>query len=194
MEGTCVICQSDLSEMFHHPVENHCRCKTRVCQDCCPRLRKCPTCRCPCVGPAVDHDFLNLLVLETKGKQCNGCQQFVRSRHVLKHNRECPSLLALRLQETMDQLRQTEKQYRKAIRDNEHLNMHLHEISYQNYLLRGPSLAPALEEEEESQGADSDMELEVDHESVVGQQRYAGHLAQHRYQHQHQHRQHQHQH
>jgi len=134
--GDCVICGTDMTEVFHYPVKNHCACTTRVCQHCRARVYMCPTCRHPKIGTEVDRPFLESIALAVTGKTCEGCSRFIRSRHTIKHAQECPQLLALRLRETMDESLQQERQYRDMIRHNEHLASQINDMTYQLFYMR----------------------------------------------------------
>ena len=125
-----------MTEVFHYPVKNHCACTTRVCQHCRTRVDACPTCRFPKIGTEVDGPFLEQITLAVKGKTCEGCSRFIRSRHTIKHAQECPMLLALRLRETMDESLQQEQQYRKIIQHNERLSSQINDMTYQLMFIR----------------------------------------------------------
>lgn len=165
----CVVCGTDMTEIYHYPVQNACCCKTRLCQHCRVRVKKCPTCRQPMVGSEVDSAFLRNLTLAVKGKSCEGCARFVRSRHTVKHGKECPALLSLRLRETMDETLRQESHYRKVTQDNERLYMQINEMSYQLMYFRDVrrshnraiDLFPPSPDGGEDSDEGSDMEVEV---------------------------------
>jgi hypothetical protein len=163
----CVVCGTDMTEVYHYPVQNACCCKTRLCQHCRVRVKKCPTCRTPMVGSEVDTSFLRNLTLAVKGKTCDGCARFVRSRHTVKHGKECPALLSLRLRETMDETLRQEGHYRKVLQDNERLYMQINEMRYQLMYFRDDrrsrriDLFPPSPDDGEDSDAGSDMEVEV---------------------------------
>ena len=153
----CVVCDSDMTEIYHLPVSTPCSCVSRICQFCRQRIRECPTCRQPLDPIAeVDTEFLQTqILLGCKGKRCTGCQCFVRSRRNVQHNQECAGLLRTRLRETMDELLHTELAYRKSMREIERLRIQMGDMTYQlAYLHRY-----YIDTREVFAGADSDSEL-----------------------------------
>lgn len=170
----CVVCDIDMTEVFHYPVLNHCDCKTRICQSCRHRIKQCPTCRCSSLGSStmIDYLFLEKMILAVKGKTCEGCGHFIRSRHRLKHGKECPKLLVLRLAETMDDNKQKESSYRSVLQENEQLSTRVNDMHYQLHFFRSyyhrpvmhprfgarPPLPPLGDSDGES---DVEMELET---------------------------------
>lgn len=146
----CVICGTDMTEVFHYPVKNYCACKTRVCQHCRARVHTCPTCRFPNIGSDVDALFLQNLTLAVKGKTCEGCSRYIRSRHTVKHGQECAMLLALRLREVMDENLQQEKKYRDVFQHSEHLSMQISTMTFHMRNRQHFTLQEAIAAEEDS--------------------------------------------
>lgn len=132
----CVVCSTHMTECFHYPVRNLCECTTRICQSCRQRIKRCPTCRHDGIGTSVDDCFLDKILLSVKGCECQGCSRFILSRHVLKHFRECPSLLQLRLKESMDDGMAKDNEYGRVLRENEILHLEINDMGYQINTLR----------------------------------------------------------
>lgn len=182
----CVVCGTDMTEIYHYPVRNFCECKTRICQSCRYRIKRCPTCRHDTIDTTVDETFLEQAVMAVKGRQCEGCGRFVRSRHTVKHGKECAGLLALRLRETMDDCLQKEVEYRHMLQENERLTIKMHEMGYQLHFLRDyydrttmphppppplpldqdldpPTIQTIPSEDEDEEESDMEIELETHH-------------------------------
>lgn len=136
VSAECVVCATHMTEFFHYPVRNECECATRICQSCRHRVHRCPTCRHFRVGTLVDDDFLDTILLSIKGLPCQGCARFIRSRHMLSHARDCPDLLKLRLQESMDDCLSKETLYRKVMREKDNLQLEINDMAYQIQILR----------------------------------------------------------
>jgi hypothetical protein len=145
----CIVCDADMTEPFHLPVQTQCACIARICEFCRKRVANCPTCRRPLVsdGGLVDTDYLEKILVASGSRTCTGCHRFVGPRHVLKHNRECPSLLKARLHDMMDETLQKEKEYRKLMTENTGLRLEMGAMSYQlRYMHRvyGTSFHPLV--------------------------------------------------
>jgi hypothetical protein len=187
-DPVCLICNSHMTEPFHYPVVNECLCKSRLCQSCHDRVKACPTCRRTKSGGKVDVEFLENMTLAVKGKTCDGCHRFIRSRHTVSHAKECPALLMLRLRETRNEKERMESSYREVLRENERLSDRLAETSYHLHFLRSyqyrlhfpppPSPPPhhdfppthsprqVLEESENENENESDEEMELETHEV----------------------------
>lgn len=135
-DPSCLICNRHMTEPFHYPVVNECLCKSRLCQSCHDRVKTCPTCRHTKSGGRVDVEFLETMTLAVKGKTCDGCHRFIRSRHTVTHAKECPQLLMLRLRETINDKKHMESSYRDVLKENERLSDRLAETSYHLHFLR----------------------------------------------------------
>jgi hypothetical protein len=176
VSAECVVCTTPMTEFFHYPVRNECDCVTRICQSCRHRVHRCPTCRHYRVGTLVDGNYLENILLSIRGSHCQGCSRFIRSRHILQHNRDCPDLLKLRLQESMDDCISKEIEYRKVLREKDNLQLEINDMAYQIQILRQsyyrstrpptppppppPPPPPYSDSDEESQDGE-EIEMEV---------------------------------
>lgn len=138
VSSECIICTHHFWEPFHSPITAPCKCKHRVCEECYLRVEHCPSCRAPLSHDhGVDKKFLEAVLLQIKGHTCDGCGQFVRSRHLVRHTQACTPFLYQKCQDTLETVLHCQEEYRDVAEENQRLQDRITDMNYQlNFLSR----------------------------------------------------------
>lgn len=121
METTthCVICLDfKLYQLHHFPVQQTCRCTTRVCKHCALLMKttQCPTCRKESLLPnQMDNEYFTAVCRKERSGRCEGCSQIFSTRVLSRHQKDCSAYLCKTYTDMLAENQQLMDRYRKSV-------------------------------------------------------------------------------